>query len=112
MAGSSPTVRRRQLGMELRRLRELAGKSQDDRTPIGRARKTASSGKSASAISRSAMVKRCIRAVLGPAAKMEPGVETELVCLVSVRVFLGDSLFVSCLFQLQILCDGRRDLSL
>jgi transcriptional regulator with XRE-family HTH domain len=28
--GSSPTVRRRQLGMELRRLRELAGKSQDD----------------------------------------------------------------------------------
>lgn len=30
MAGSSPTVRRRQLGMELRRLRELAGKSQDD----------------------------------------------------------------------------------
>jgi transcriptional regulator with XRE-family HTH domain len=30
MAGSSPTVRRRQLGMELRRLRELAGKSQDE----------------------------------------------------------------------------------
>lgn len=30
MAGSSSTVRRRQLGMELRRLRELAGKSQDD----------------------------------------------------------------------------------
>ncbi|MGH3897494.1 MAG: helix-turn-helix domain-containing protein, partial [Pseudonocardiaceae bacterium] len=30
MTGSSPTVRRRQLGMELRRLRELAGKSQDD----------------------------------------------------------------------------------
>ncbi|MGH3856354.1 MAG: helix-turn-helix domain-containing protein [Pseudonocardiaceae bacterium] len=30
MAGSSPTVRRRQLGMELRRLRELVGKTQED----------------------------------------------------------------------------------
>src|SRR5882757_8015902 len=30
MTGPSPTVRRRQLGMELRRLREAAGKSQED----------------------------------------------------------------------------------